>query len=235
MEPRVFIRSLFRAATIVGVFACSCHAQLGFIVHRLDWREVDVGTNLPVASPNGVIEPGERARILLTAQFTPPVGTQVSFPTIPTGSGTVMGFYRTSFSVWPTEGNVGSWTAAGSSGPFTSLVLDLFGEGVGHLFQNSQGGSWLPDPTNPAQWEANWTPHSYHARTVTMNLSQPFGGGRELWVQYGVDPTTGDPLLAPLPCTGDWNSSIQIPIVPGPSTALPLLLSLAALPRRRRP
>src|ERR1043165_10216769 len=84
-----------RATLILAIAAGSVQAQDTFQV-TYSWTEVESGTNIPVASPNGILEPGEGARIQLTVEAlhngTNAIGqitTYVGSGAIPSGSGPI--------------------------------------------------------------------------------------------------------------------------------------------------
>src|SRR5207245_1622513 len=83
-----------------AALAQPAHADL-----TLSWFEVIAGSTTAVSSPNGILEPGEAARLRVSIAFTP-VGTLVGSST---GPAPVAGFYRTGFDLDLVSGQGGIW------------------------------------------------------------------------------------------------------------------------------
>jgi hypothetical protein len=207
------------------------------ISYQLSWEEVDTLTHAPVPNPNGILEPGESVRLIMRTPFTPDVGTQVSQAHIPGGSASVLGLNRTGANIGPATEQVATWSGLGASLGLTASFLPMFDgmRGVLSLFQDNQGGAWLPTSVNPPAAHIVWTPASYEPRDVAFNFLSHTFGARELWGQYGTDPQTGHPLLTHIFAGfGGFGSPITVPIVPAPGVATPILLGLFGISRRKR-
>lgn len=213
------------------------------IAYTLTWAEVHAGTNIPVSSPNGLVEPGEGVLFRVSAVFSPPVGTLIQAPGSPTGSVVVAGLHRAIFGMAPAAGTgeeFGQWSHIASSAPFTPNSTIIFGGAIGgSATQLSQGGSWLPDPMNPIPrlWEIVYTPDHYDPRTMIYQLRSQFSQlFNSIWGQYGVDPTTGHPLLLSFFIPTAHYDTVSIPVIPAPGAAVVILPALlAAAAGRRRP
>src|SRR5690606_14379741 len=92
--------SIAACLSISMVLGCGDQAlaQTAQVSHTLRWLEVDALTNTPVTNPNGVLEPGEGARIIMDTSFTPPAGSAhaYSYPE-PGGVGILKGFGGSGF------------------------------------------------------------------------------------------------------------------------------------------
>lgn len=224
------------AALAAALLLCpaSLCAQSGQVVHSLNWIEVN-GANEPVPNPNGVLEPGEGARLIVTATYAPSFGSQLSQWPVPGGIATVKGLAETNFLITPATAELGTWTHLGTIPGFEAFWFPSADNIGGFARQPSLGGAWLPNPVNPVEgvWQAVWWPQSYLPRSVTMQMAPLLGPRPHLWGQYGEDPTTGHPLLIQLFANGQWDST-QIPIIPAPGAALVILPAFLAA-RRRRP
>jgi hypothetical protein len=203
------------------------------------WMEVYAGTTTPVAHPNGVLEPGESALLTLGVSFTP-VGTIVQYhDPLPGGTAPVAGFRGTGFGIVATDAGPGVWAYGGGRWPGGIGAPYNHGLGWTTASQPWPPAGALPDPVNPIPdlWKALWTPDSYDPRQVRfdLNLSQLLGGGNgHLYVVYGTDPVTGNPLVGAARAWANSPPGVTIPTVPAPGAA-PVLLTLCACLRRRRP
>jgi hypothetical protein len=222
--------------------AAAATAQTGQVTHTLRWMEVNPATNTPVPNPNGILEPGEGARIMLDLSFTPQVGSPLAYGSPPTNVGVVRGLRHDFFDLWGSGGTEGNWMHRARH-PILPLGDNgyIMGDGslAGVQVVSSQPGSgpWLPDPMNPINvaWQGVWIPSSYTprlSRFQTARVTAQFPHGN-LWVQDGFDPTTGDPLLF-MAWAERTFSSVQIPIVPSPATSALLIGAGLLAPRRRR-
>jgi hypothetical protein len=216
-------------------------AQPWRINRTLEWSEVLAGTTTPVLNPNGILDPGESALLRVSATFSPPVGSLV-VGVGPVGEATVKGLAQTVFSLGPVEWEEeqGTWEHLTAAPSFTPHLLNPGSTGFIHggVLQESQGGAWMPDPINPIPdlFQIIWTPFSYEPRHLDMRLGAVISPRTQLWAQYGVDPTTGHPLLTRFSISNN-STVIQIPIaIPAPNAALFAFLSLgtAGAFRRRR-
>ncbi|MBL9030369.1 MAG: hypothetical protein JNM80_01505 [Phycisphaerae bacterium] len=207
------------------------------------WRfaEVLAGTGTPVASPNGLIDPGEGVRLILDVSFSPPVGSTVIYnPPPPPGVGTVAGLAEVFFDLLGGPTAQGTWSnivrapgwAIGSSGGSQAGGAEIRGAAVGQFI--------LPGATanaaNPitAAWQGTWTPTSYATRTVTWQSRPAVGSGgnaTSLLIQFGVLPT-GEPQYVGTFVAGQFGS-VAVPIVPAPGVGVVALAGAAALVRRR--
>jgi hypothetical protein len=100
---------LLMAALALSAMSSPLAAQ-PWIIYSLDWMEVDAGTNTPVSNPNGILEPGEGARIMLSAGFTPEVGQ-------PINDGIMAGL-GTAFLIMHTGSSSGSWSHVATASGF---------------------------------------------------------------------------------------------------------------------
>jgi hypothetical protein len=211
-------------------------------VVTLTWSftEVYAGTNTPVASPNGVIEPGEAARIELTVSFSPAVGTLVQLTWT---EGTVAGLAHTGCDL------VGTNMAEGSWGHISRLGAWVFGPGGfptpdGAAVESISVGQFpLPgttaNPQNPVEaiWSGVWTPDVYVPRTTIfasmMTSPPPFVSVSSLYLQIGTDPG-GYPIYT---TTGSITQtvfgSVNISVVPSPGMGV-LAVGAAMMSRRKR-
>jgi hypothetical protein len=217
-------------------------AQPSLLVHH-HWNlvEVHAGTNSPVPSPNGVVEPGEGLRFELSISFDPPVGSLVNWSGPPEpGSGTIAALSAIAFSLEPSAAPAqGAWTHLsqiagwlGTPGVSTphGAVSGIF---IGQL------ASGALNQGNPIEniWAGVWTPASYEPRIVEWYRFQtgplPNVHGAIL-AQYGTDPTTGQPLYTALHAFTPFYF-LPVAIVPSPASgSLVALVFAGALLRRRR-
>ena len=213
--------------------------------YTLSFIEVLAGTNTPLSNPNGIVEPGEAARISITAQVTPPVGSPVTYSPPPApGTGVIAGLGSMFVDLAvgnqsnPSPSGAGSWSsierasgwALGGAGEPTS--------GGARVMYITAGQFVSPGTTvNPANpildiWQGVWTPLVYSDRAVTWRLFSTLSGigAASILIQYGQDPS-GNPLY-----TGEYvpatYGSTTIPIIPAPASLF--ALSAILLQRRRR-
>jgi hypothetical protein len=224
------------------------------------WNEVVGLTTTPVTNPNSVLDPGEGARINLTIQAlingTSAVGQTTSYtPPPPPGSGTVRGIASMIYNLVGDNNATtaqGSWGARSvssvlSTGAFTGNVLnngsqlDSFGGGQ---FVAPGGTANSSNPIANA-FRGVWQPNSYAGRTVNFKAAAgtaaPSGQQNGILVAYGItmgdptDPTTWYDNLLTKYVSSDFQTGINIPISPAPSSvALLGLGALVAGKRRRR-
>src|SRR4051812_24370991 len=77
--------------SIAAGLATTASAQEN-IAYTWNFVEVAVGTNNPVTNPNGIIEPGECARLQLNVNVTPGIGSNATYTPPPApGTGTIAG------------------------------------------------------------------------------------------------------------------------------------------------
>lgn len=235
-----------KSRAIVGLCAAAGLASAASaqesIVYAWSFTEVDAGTNNPVGSPNNIIEPGEAARIELTATIVPGIGSTATYaPPPPPGAGTIAGLGSVFFDLF------GSNMAQGTWGPFgraTGFALGGIGtpSATGENLTAGQAGQFvLPgsvaNSTNPINmiWRGTWTPADYSARTVTFTSMAAAAAGQNhssILIQYGEDPNTGDPLYIGRFIDGQFGN-LMVPIIPAPASLM-LLGSGALLASRRR-
>jgi hypothetical protein len=208
-------------------------AQNAQIDHTLTWTEVDAQSGAAVATPNGLIEPGEGALVRLSVSFTP-VGQSVAYPG---GVAPVAGYRSSAFKLEALNANGGSWTHLAAPPGFRVELLPppvapdgtLIGAGS---TQSWAPHPWTPDPTNPFDdvWQGVWVPASYDTRQVsfTMRPMTPIVGPPIpclLWVFDGIEYREATAVPT-------WDS-VQIPVVPAPG-ALAVLGCAALFNSRRR-
>lgn len=205
------------------------------IVRTLDWVEVYTGTNTPVANPNGILEPGESARLMVSASYSPPAGTPIE----PGSPSRVAGLARSTFTLGPVlwEEELGNWNHHSSQAPFEPWFKGGMGFQIVSVAQESQGGAWMPDPINPVPgfFQAVWTPLSYEPRHVSMRVGTVIPAFSQVWIHSGTDPTTGFPILSQLTVGASIPPQIHIPIViPAPGAAVAVMLGGGAVLLRSR-
>jgi hypothetical protein len=243
---RLQVRSTRIAACIASVSLCAfalpalAQPVVGEIIHHWNLVEVHAGTNTPVATQNGLLEPGEAMRFELTVSFTPAVGTNVNWQPWPPapGSGTVAGLYTLNFDFLADGNPPGTWSnfaiAPGwAGGTSTGLPQGAISPFIGQVITSGT----IANPANPIEriWQGIWTPQSYEPRTLQWRRQSPvaqipFGG---LIFQYGTDPTTGAPLYTSF---GAWTPAYLLPvtIIPAPATGIVLAAGSFIMFRRRR-
>jgi hypothetical protein len=222
--------------------ASSAHAQVPQVDHLLGWKEVIAGTNTPVNSPDGIIEPGEAVRIELSITFTP-VGTLVAYQFPPPGGvAPVAGFGGSLFRLIATSASNGTWSSPYGAIPGFSVSIgsvdpDGSLEMCGVTSPEPPLGS-LPNPVNPltSVWTAVWTPSVYDSRQVSFqqqNLISIPPYHPSVWVLRGSDPN-GNPLLGLASANGTYGSTVSIPLVPAAPTGVAFALGLLAATGGRR-
>jgi hypothetical protein len=237
-------RSMLGAVlTVCGLPAAANAQQIqATISYQLTFSEVLAGTTTP-GNGNGVIEPGEAAHLRLTAHMTPAVGTTVPIdPTMFPGwtAGTLRGIMSIFLDLHGSNDAQGDWShlridpvwdllaGAGNGTPFAG----------GTQLRNIQAGQFpysvgIIMTTNPLVdvWQGVWTPQAYDPRmvvfeTVNGNANPtPFAGSALV--------RTGGVTFLPGTVSNGF-TSIQIPIIPAPSTATAVLLGCLLVVRRRR-
>jgi len=218
------------------------------------WSEVVAGTLTPVSSPNGVLEPGEGARIGLniyqTINETNAVGQTTTYvPPPPTGVGTNAGTGSMLYTLHGTGGDAsGAWfgravrpslAVQNSSGTIldAGATIDNFG-GAQFL---APGG--VADSANPLVdvFRGVWTPASYTPRTINFKSSDGHGAPHAytgILVIYHWTELKGPPWVLPNYITkyadANYGVGVNIPIAPVPASGLPVALAGACALRRRR-
>ncbi|MFN0134390.1 MAG: hypothetical protein ACKVW3_17895 [Phycisphaerales bacterium] len=235
MKQRRHILTSILAA--VGA-ASSAFAQGELAIHTWSFLEVAVGTNSPVPAPNGMLEPGEAARLTLNVSFTPAVGSTATYTPPPgTGVGTVAGLGGVFFDIVGDATAQGTWSFHQRSSAFS--LGDPGDELPGGTGCTNAGAQQflLPGQTansaNPALaiWRIVWTPTSYSTRNVTWQgrptISAP-SNHSFLLLQVGPTP---DYVGKYVP--GQFGS-VVVPIVPAPGVGAVVLGGALAATRRRR-
>jgi hypothetical protein len=221
------------------------------VTMTMSWREADLLGN-PLPNPDGILEPGEHALILIdsvsftnqggTANFSPPIGTFTS--------GTVLGFGSGFLDIHGSGGTVGTFNTSaplanstGTSGfgvrgnyrvegpsvnPAMDGIINLqFGQ-----FPANPGGARSENPiTN--MFRMLWTPTSFAPRTIRFEAAGAVVAGDTFAAVYlDFDHTVGASVyVVPANIT---LGSVAIPIAPAPPT-LALAAAAATLASRRRP
>lgn len=232
-----FRRQALAAAAFLPAAAAS--AQQGRFTFT--FVEVTAATNTPVPSPDGILEPGEAARIELMTTILPGIGAPATYMPPPApGNGTIAGLGSVFFSLRGSNNIGGTWSFLNRD-----LAWRLGSAGLGNpdgSLDAAQAGQFvLPgmvaNSTNPipAIWSGVWTPASYLLRDIEFHSIRPpasEGAVASLILQYGVDPETGTPLYV-APEVQAFHGQVNIPIVPAPAATF-LTLLLPCIARRRR-
>jgi hypothetical protein len=232
--------------SVVLLAASSAAAQqirVGEVEVLWNFVEVIAGTNTPVTHPNGVIEPGEGARLELTIQYSPPAGTVVNYSAPPgSGVGQVAGLASIIYDLAGiTPGWEGTWSHLSRRGGWGLGSAGSPGWG-GNGIEFLQAGQFpfpgqVANPMNPAEaiWSGVWTPAVYSQRsTVFRGQTRTPSYGSGLYVQYDTDPVGGHPLYVSVRTLADHHHAVEIPIVPAPGPAVVGLLALGLGARRGR-
>jgi hypothetical protein len=232
-----------KIAMASGLFAVVGYSmgQTPEISHVLEWEEVVAGSQVPVSTPNGLLEPGEAALVSISVSFTP-FGTPVAYQTpAPGGVAPVAGLAGSGFNLIATGAMGGEWSGFVLHHGFSASVPpipDPSGSvqlcGIGQTYPPL--GSW-PLSMNPLPqvWQGVWTPSSYEPRQAVFEQRpiQSFPVIRpHVYVYIGMDPS-GNPRFGDSIATGVYGS-VQIPIVPAPAVGVVLCLGLGAAARRAR-
>jgi hypothetical protein len=218
--------------------------------YTLTWG--DTGDN------DGVVEPGESARVRMTVAFTPAVGTVIGYTPAGGGSatGTLMGFGSAFVDFNLAQANGGTLTTTGSTGGIANgragawaVVPGGNGTVSGDSIINVQPAQFPfnsepfdPDnnttgvrTTNPIAniYTFVWTPASYASRTVTVGMTASVpANGNAAAVMIRTNPDTS---LPPTAVAALFNlGSASIPVVPAPSSLALLGLGGLIAGRRRR-
>lgn len=219
------------------------------------WSEVVAGTLTPVSSPNGVLEPGEGARIGLniyqTINEANAVGQTTTYvPPPPTGVGTNAGTGSMLYTLHGTGGDAsGSWfgravrpSLAVQNSPGTILDAGATIDNFGGAQFVAPGG--VADSANPFVdvFRGVWTPASYTPRTINFKSSNGHGSSNAYtgilviysWIEIEQPPWVLPNFLTKY-VNADYGGGVNIPIAPVPGTGLPVAVAGAcAFWRRRR-
>jgi hypothetical protein len=247
------IRASLIAAAGLAALAGTAQAQsttAATVAYQLTWG--DTGDN------DGVVEPGESARVRMTVAFTPPSGTVIPYTPSGGGSGTgtLMGFGSAFVDFNLGNANGGTLTTTGSTGGINNgragawaVVPGGNGTVVGDTIINVQPAQFPfnSDPfdpdnnttgvrtTNPISniYTFVWTPASYATRTVNVGMAPSLASqGNAATVMLRVNPDTSIP---PTAVAALFNfGALQIPVVPAPSSLALLGLGGLIAGRRRR-
>jgi hypothetical protein len=219
--------------TIMGIVllsACPALAQFaGFAAAELhfDWAEVDAVTGLPVAAPNGVLDPGEAARVSLSVSFSPGVGTLIPPPYALGPGWYIHSLARASFEL---HHPAGAWSNSAAAPGWLDAGEPLPG-GTGFIMSVSQAHE-NGDQRNPVVevWEAIWTPAAYAPGSAHF-VSASGGVPSLVWIE----------ITEPFPFSTFGHGALDlshtqfsIPIVPAPPVLPGVLGGLALVARRRR-
>ncbi|MFN0132059.1 MAG: hypothetical protein ACKVW3_05950 [Phycisphaerales bacterium] len=232
---------------LVSILAACGAASIAFaqgelVTSNLRFAEVVAGTSTPVASPNGLIEPGEGVRLILDVSFSPPVGSSTTYPTPPPpGVGTIAGLSEVLFDLLGEPAAQGTWSSIfrplewriGGPGVPQAGGTELRAAAVGQaIFAGQTANATNPIP---AIWQGTWTPASYTTRNVTWRSAGALAGGNNttsLYIQYDI--VQGQPQYISKYVPGQFGS-VVVPIVPAPGFgAIVLGGGCLALRRRRR-
>jgi len=241
------------AAAGLAAFAGIANAQSttnATVTYALTWG--DTGDN------DGVVEPGESARVRMTVSYSPASGTVINYT--PSGggsaSGTLMGFGSAFVDFSLGGANGGTIATTGSTGGIANgragawaVVPGGNGTVAGDTIINVQpaqfpfnSDAFDPDnnttgvrTTNPITniYTFVWTPASYNSRTVQVTMSpSAASNGNAAAVMVRTNPDTS---LPPTAVNALFNlGSASIPVVPAPSSLALLGLGGLIVGRRRR-
>jgi len=216
------------------------------VSYTLDWIEVAAHSSAPVSAPNGRIDPGEGARVRITALITPGIGSPITYqPPPPPGNGRVAGLLSIYFDLLGTNANGGDWSVNSRNAGGYNWAFGTFGDPQpnGNLNSGQAGQFFYPgftaNPTNPVSgiWSMTWTPSDYTPRVASFQsqaAAASMGQHSAILIAYGEDPRGGDPLYVARYIDGIFGNSGPIPIVPAPGEGVVLGMGLLALTGRRR-
>lgn len=228
--------------TLAGLpIAAAAQESISYV---FSWIEVNANTAVPVANPNGQLDPGEGVRLRLNLTVTPGIGSPATFVPPPApGSGTIAGLGSAFFDLLQTNAQGGTWSnftrtpgfnigGAASQGT-PNLDGSLSAVQVGQFVLPGQ----FANSTNPLNnvWQATWNPSNYTIRNITFQAVPALASGgnhSSILIQYGPDPENDPQYVAKF--VGADFGSIVIPVMPTPSSLTLLgLAGLAAAHRRR--
>jgi hypothetical protein len=241
------------AAAGLAAFAGLANAQSttnATVTYALTWG--DTGDN------DGLVEPGESARVRMTVSYSPASGTVISYTPAGggTATGTLMGFGGAFVDFSLANANGGTLTTTGSTGGIANgragacaVVPGGNGTVSGDSILNVQPAQFPfnsepfdPDnnttgvrTTNPITniYTFVWTPASYTTRTVNVGMApSAASNGNAAAVMIRTNPDTS---LPPTAVNAQFTlGSAQIPVVPAPSSLALLGLGGLIAGRRRR-
>jgi hypothetical protein len=222
---------------VLALGAAIAQGQSPVVTLTWSFTEVYAGTNTPVANPNGIIEPGEAARIELNVSYIPVAGTAFQATG---GPATISGFGSVMTDLLGSNMAQGTWSSIQARpgwllGPPGWPSPD--GSAVSYITagQFAGAGTPAPDPLNPipALWSAVWMPAVYSARTTIFASAAPVPPPTSGFIStlfYQIDGTSHYLQINAHTIHG----SVQIPIVPAPGAGVVLGVAAAAVWRRRR-
>jgi hypothetical protein len=251
MKPRT-ATLLTLAAGVSAPAAAQSFTTDSSITMTMSWREA-TSTGGTIPNPDGILEPGEHALILIdsvsftnqggTANFSPPIGTFTSGTIIGFGSGgmfdlngsggTVGAFICSTPAANSTGtsgfGVRGDWRTTGNQGPFATpdgLYSIIFGQ-----YPGNPGGVNAANPI-PRMLRILWTPASFEPRTARFDLApNVISQTNPASVYLDFNGIAGASVyVTPANLT---LGSVSIPIAPAPPT-LALAAAAATLASRRR-
>jgi uncharacterized protein (TIGR03382 family) len=246
MKPRTI--TLLAAAGLSAAAHAQSFTSDATITMTMLWREADLQGN-PLPNPDGILEPGEHALILIdsvsftnqfgTANFSPPIGTFTSGTILGFGTGFVdingSGGAAGTFNISAPQANNTGTSGFGVRGAWRVgfPVVNPASDGITYI----QFGQFPAEPAvarsdNPItnMFRMLWTPNSLAPRTVRFDCAGAGAAGTHIASVYlDFDHTMGESVyVAPANLT---LGSVSIPIAPAPPT---LALAAAALLIRRR-
>lgn len=211
-------------------------AQSGAAVtHHLAWQEVETTTGLPVANPNGVLEPGESALISISMSFSPPVGAFYNGnPEWPVRAlrSSFFNFFAGVEGTWSNRQLAPGWDAFGPIGHVNPLGNPSANRKAIHSIMPFQLPD-NPDTSNPVQnvFQTLWTPDHYAFRPVHFSLWSMGSLGAALWLVEDPTVPQGYSYASVTGVTGMMSIPMNIP-APGPAFTILAAMLLAA--RRKR-
>jgi hypothetical protein len=243
--------------TLAAAYGLAAHASAqsfttdSSITMTMSWREA-TSTGGTIPNPDGILEPGEHAMILIDsvsftnqgglAQFSPQIGTFTP--------GTVLGFSLGFLDINGSGGTVGAFNTSsplanstGTSGFGVRGNYRVEGPTVNPASDgiiNLQFGQFAANPSginteNPItnMFRMLWTPTSFAPRTIRFDLAGAVVAGNSVAAVYlDLDHTVGTSVyVVPANLT---LGSVSIPIAPAPPTLALAALSLLLATRPRR-
>jgi hypothetical protein len=231
---------MFALIAAVGLLAPSgLLAQPLTMYHHLSFTEVDAVTGLPIANPNGILEPGEGARIALSISFDPSVGTVLVDPPNLAGF-RIHAAHRTQIDLLSSGETSGAWMHLAVSPGWDAWMGDpphgfptSNGRIVEHILPQQHAiGADTRNPV-PEVWSGIWIPHSYSSREIRFNtVPRGINGvvtASTLWLENPAAPGEFLNYFARTEI-----SQMFLPIIPAPSGGTTLALAGILALRRRR-
>jgi hypothetical protein len=223
--------------TAAGAVRGQASTTAATLAYALSWQ--DSGNH------NSILEPGESAVLHLTVTMTPAVNTLVPYSGGQRPTGTLRGIAWGFIDLIGAGGTQGTFNLDWMLGYGVDPTWDFFGpggygtpDGTGLL--NIRFGQFYPiggslNTTNPIVnvWNAEWTPASYSARSVTFGTAEGTAAGpghaSQVIIRWG--PFSGNEQT--VYSLSDFGT-LNIPIVPAPAgLALLGVGGVIAFTRRR--